>query len=251
MNPETLAPGPIVLHGGFTSAFYEFGDDQLGTGRLIISVACWLTRIEDRLYKAKRISKSIQTTIPKLSGSYQVTGSFSFWRSSHSTSGLRHSILILDGSGSMEDYYSQLLNSANKYINIQKSRGGLISVIAFSDIASILFERENRNLYSNEGYRGRNTNYLDALKCAITVASSNPSGYNCRILFFTDGEPNSENYSNELSRLRFMDVQIDAIGFGNQCNDRILQGLLHRGQISHGNTMNEIDEIFVRIAATE
>ena len=38
--------GPIVVHGGFTSAFYEFNED--GTGQFIKSIAIWLGRIEER-----------------------------------------------------------------------------------------------------------------------------------------------------------------------------------------------------------
>jgi hypothetical protein len=42
-------PAPILIHGGFTAAFYEFGSDETGgTGRLIVSMACWLTRLEVR-----------------------------------------------------------------------------------------------------------------------------------------------------------------------------------------------------------
>ena len=40
-----IGRGPIVLHGGFTSAFYDFQED--GTGRLVISIACWLIRKEE------------------------------------------------------------------------------------------------------------------------------------------------------------------------------------------------------------
>jgi hypothetical protein len=46
---DGLSPGPIVLHGGFTSAFEHFTDDESGgTGRLMISIACWLVRMEER-----------------------------------------------------------------------------------------------------------------------------------------------------------------------------------------------------------
>jgi hypothetical protein len=47
--------GPIVLHRGFTSAFYGFGDDEShGTERLFISTACWLTRVEERAFRAQK-----------------------------------------------------------------------------------------------------------------------------------------------------------------------------------------------------
>ena len=46
--------GPIVVHGGFTSAFYDF---QLeGTGKLLISIVCWLMRCEEKI--KKQIDKS-------------------------------------------------------------------------------------------------------------------------------------------------------------------------------------------------
>jgi hypothetical protein len=77
------SPGPIVIHGGFTAAFHEFGlgmdDSTSGTGRLIISIACWLTRIEERLYIAKKTATPLVTTVPRLAGSYSVSDKFSEW----------------------------------------------------------------------------------------------------------------------------------------------------------------------------
>jgi hypothetical protein len=67
-------PGPIVIHGGFTSAFYKFGDPNSqygGTGRLIISIACWLTRFEERDHLAKITGQDIKT-VPRLTGSYNI-----------------------------------------------------------------------------------------------------------------------------------------------------------------------------------
>jgi hypothetical protein len=74
---QTETAGPIVLHGGFTSAFCQFGDDKTGgTGRLIISIACWLTRIEERMYQAKCTGNPMVKTVPALTGSYVVAGNF-------------------------------------------------------------------------------------------------------------------------------------------------------------------------------
>ena len=53
--------GPIVLHGGFTSAFYDFQED--GTGRLVISIACWLIRKEEL---AMNIAEGIEKVIPPI-----------------------------------------------------------------------------------------------------------------------------------------------------------------------------------------
>jgi hypothetical protein len=73
ITSETLeCPGPIVIHGGFTSAFSEFCDPNSlngGTGRLIISIACWLTRFEERRLQERRIGQNLKT-VPALRGRY-------------------------------------------------------------------------------------------------------------------------------------------------------------------------------------
>eukprot|EP00833_Pecoramyces_ruminatium_P015995 jgi/Orpsp1_1/1190027/evm.model.d7180000076217.1 len=53
--------GPIVVHGGFTSAFYDFSFD--GTGRLVTSIACWLLRYEERIYR--QINKDMKACMVK------------------------------------------------------------------------------------------------------------------------------------------------------------------------------------------
>ncbi|KAA6355602.1 MAG: hypothetical protein EZS28_048871, partial [Streblomastix strix] len=89
------SPGPIVLHGGFTSAFSEFGQDEKGMGRLVVSISCWLTRFEERVYASKIKGAPLLTTSPALSKEYKVP-TFTGWRSHYRP---RHSILALDSSG--------------------------------------------------------------------------------------------------------------------------------------------------------
>lgn len=74
-----LSPGPIVLHGGFTSAFYDFVEDVNGTGRLIISIAAWLTRFEERHYLFKIEGKEIFTTPTLHPDKYKVKYEFTEW----------------------------------------------------------------------------------------------------------------------------------------------------------------------------
>jgi L1 cell adhesion molecule like protein len=81
VDSDGPSPGPIVIHGGFTSAFIDFGDDLRGTGRLIISIACWLSRIEERTYESRRTGKARVTSTPKLTGTYLVTERFTGWSS--------------------------------------------------------------------------------------------------------------------------------------------------------------------------
>jgi uncharacterized protein with von Willebrand factor type A (vWA) domain len=89
--------------------------------------------------------------------------------------------------GSMSGFYEDLIVAANKYISIQVERKGIISVIPFSSDASILYERGTRILNSMEGFTNGGTDFEKPLKKAVEIASRNPSGYECRILFFTDG----------------------------------------------------------------
>jgi hypothetical protein len=66
--------GPVVIHGGFTSAFIKFGDSNSkygGTGRLIISIACWLTRFEERHLLTTATGQMINT-VSLLTGNYSV-----------------------------------------------------------------------------------------------------------------------------------------------------------------------------------
>ncbi|KAA6362586.1 MAG: hypothetical protein EZS28_041887, partial [Streblomastix strix] len=228
------SPGPIVLHGGFTSAFSEFGQDQTGMGRLVVSISCWLTRFEERLYASKLNGSLLLTTSPALTKHYS-TPTFAGWRSRHRP---RHSILILDGSGSMRgDPYSKLIIASNQYIGTQSQKGGIISVISFSDSAKVLYERQNRQLGSNEGFKGGGTNFQAALQTAIPLAQRNPPQYECRILFFTDG--NGNDATTQCNQLAAMKVKIDVVGFGS-LRENSLNGLVRcGGQVSIGKTMAE------------
>jgi hypothetical protein len=170
MSSDSIAPGPNVLHGGFTSAFYEFGDDH-GTGPLIISVACRLTRMEERLYNSKLKGIPLIETIPKLSGSYNIQKRFTHWLFLPQQSLPIHSILILEGSGSMEDSYASLFVAVNKYSDIQIQRNGIISVISFGNTVHILYEKQTRKLRYCEGYDDGQTDYGAALQLTIQVVS--------------------------------------------------------------------------------
>jgi hypothetical protein len=55
--------------------FNEFCDDH-GTGRLIISVVYWLTRMEERLDSSKLKRIPLLKTVPNFLVSYDVQGEF-------------------------------------------------------------------------------------------------------------------------------------------------------------------------------
>jgi hypothetical protein len=246
---DTLeCPGPVVIHGGFTSAFYEFGDDKSGgTGRLILSIACWLTRMEERMYQAKTTGIPIVKSVKRLTGNYTVSGSFTGFQAKPSPP--RHSILCLDVSGSMDDDYPQLAKGANDYINIQRERSGLISIVQFDHVARILYEKGTRNIGEREGFTDGGTNFTVALQVALEVVGRNPSGYECRILFFTDGGASIPTA--ELQTLQNRGIRMDAVGYGGADEAVLKQLVTCGGQVTIGRTMNDVQDVFRAIAAAD
>jgi hypothetical protein len=243
-------PGPIVIHGGFTSAFYEFGDDKTGgTGRLIISIACWLTRIEERLYRAKISASPMVKSLPRLAGNYAVSGTFTGFQAKPTTSRPRHSILCLDVSGSMSSDYPALARGANDYINIQRERQGVISIVQFDDEAKILYERGVRNIGEREGFTDGGTDFSVALQVALQVVGRNPAQYECRILFFTDG--GADIPTAELQRLRAAGIRMDAVGYGGADEGVLRQLVTCGGQVTIGRTITDVQDVFRAIAATD
>jgi hypothetical protein len=271
ITSETLeCRGPIVAHCGFTSAFYEFGDDKTGgSGRLLISIACWLTRMEEQMYRAKTSANPIAKSVPRLSGNYAVTGYFTGFQEKPAIR--RHSILCLDVSGSMDQVHAQLAQGANDYISLQRKRNGLISIVQFDHGARILYEQGTRDIGWNEGFTGGGTNFTAPLQLALQILARNPAGYECRLLFFTDGL--AAIPTTELQILRTYGIRMDVVGYGSvessglyggrrrsrrsqpayQSIDQTVLGQLATcgGRVTIGGTMDDVQAIFRAIAAAD
>jgi len=233
------SPGPIILHGGLTSAFAEFHTG--GTERLITSIACWLTRFEERQFNAQKSGQDLVTTVPALRNSYNVSSPFTGWNRKVAP---KHSILILDGSDSMKKVYGNLIVCANEYISTCERNGGLVSVVEFDSSAQILRPLDNRRLAEKEGYRGRGTRYSAGLSTAIPLIDRTPPNYECRILFFTDGCPNhGDYYDGYLSTIRSKGVRLDAVGFGDVNQDTLNKLCQNGGTATIGKTMTEVGQI--------
>ena len=150
--------GPIVLHGGFTSAFYDFQED--GTGRLVISIACWLIRKEEL---AMNIAEGIEKAIPPIPIPENKNIIFDKW-----IKGSMFSILILDVSGSMSHYYKRLFDITNEIIQKQmenEENEGV--VILFGDYAKAVINGKYRLLEYDKDIIdlpaiGRATNFFKA-----------------------------------------------------------------------------------------
>jgi MoxR-like ATPase len=242
-------PGPVVIHGGFTSAFSEFKDDTTrGTGRLIISIACWMVRLEERSHLLRVTGHEIAKSVPCLTGDYSVKADFNGFREKTAPTVPRYSILCLDESGSMGGHFSQLARAVNDYIRVQRDRGGIFSIIKFNDYATIVYEQGTATISEEDCSRG-GTDFGVPLRVAIELIRQNPCLYECRILFFTDGCAGIP--TEELSKIRTLGVRMDAIGYGS-VNESILQQLVTcGGQVSLYRTMDDVQKGFRAIAAMD
>jgi len=119
MKDKEINQGPIVVHEGYTSAFYDFSYD--GTGRLVTSIACWLVRYEERNLKQILNNMDIEMVkdVPAIPKPNYTGEKFTKFININNSNNANYSILILDVSGSMIPYYKSLINMANNIINNQ------------------------------------------------------------------------------------------------------------------------------------
>ena len=203
---EKESRGPIVVHGGFTSAFYEFTNE--GTGKLLSSIACWLVRPEINtanwiLNLEKQFDKII---IPPIS-QFKVDEKFTEWINNLISV---YSILILDVSGSMETnkLYEPLIKLTNDIIESQKSNEeNKIVIIMFGIKAKKIEEDKYMGMNRlkvkdiNELDVGKNTNFKSAFEEAVKYIDLGigKEFIMKRVLFLTDGADN--NFINNKSSI--------------------------------------------------
>ena len=210
IKKEGISRGPIVIHGGFTSAFYDFEQD--GTGRLVISIACWLIRKEEYYMNLR---DNIEKSIPLIKKPIMKNIIFNKWIKISNM----YSILILDISGSMRKYYDSLINMTNNIIEKQKNNEENEGVIIFFGTkAKTIINGKYRLLDMNEielSHVGLHTNFLAAFKEAEKFIYNKNNFKNKRILFLTDGKDDSsqlEPICNKMKKERFI---INIVGFEN------------------------------------
>ncbi|KAA6383670.1 MAG: putative serine/threonine-protein kinase Nek3, partial [Streblomastix strix] len=151
---------------------------------------------------------------------------------------LLHSILALDSSESMRgEPYERLIVIVNKYIDDQTKNEGLISVFRHSDEAIIIYEQGNRQIGPLEIQIGGGNNFKLAMLKAIEIAGRNPPSYECKVIFFTNGQC-CNCFSDEADQFDQFGISIDVVGF-NGANQHILN-LLTRG-IGHIFTSEEFN----------
>ena len=211
IKKKGLSRGPIVVHGGFTSAFYDFQEE--GTGRLVISIACWLIRKEE-IY----LNNNKKMKIPRLySSSIRAIRKFNDWINKNIS---MYSILILDVSGSMEKFYDSLIQMTNKIIkNQQKNNENEGVVIFFANDAKVIISRKYRLLSKNDiktSKVGGGTDFLRAFKEAEKYIYNKNCFTKKRILFLTDGLCDSSQLQPICDKMIKENFEINIVGFENQ-----------------------------------
>ena len=206
-----ISRGPIVVHGGFTSAFYDFKED--GTGRLVISIACWLIRKEEFLLNLR---EGIERAIPGIQKPVENNVSFDKWIKLGN--GNMHSILILDVSGSMRRNYKSLINLANNIIKkqqVNQENEGV--VILFGNYAKAMINGKYRLLNIEDiglAQVGGGTDFTIAFQEAKKYIYNKNNFTNKRILFLTDGISDTSMLRpicDEMIKEKYL---INIVGFG-------------------------------------
>ena len=214
--------GPIVVHGGFTSAFYDF--EQTGTGRLVISIACWLIRREEYI---QNLREGIVRNIPGIPIPENKNIIFDKWIKMKGN-GNMFSILILDVSGSMSGRYNDLFKMANEIITnqmINKENEGV--VILFGSRAKAIINGKYRLIDTKEisdSNVGGGTDFYQAFIEAEKYIYNKNKFINKRILFLTDGQSSSSQLRPICNKMISENFKINIVGFGNsKCFERLRQ----------------------------
>ena len=137
--------------------------------------------------------------------------------------------MILDISGSMENYYNQLIDMANQIIEKQmKNKKNEGVVIFFANKAKIIIDKEYKKLeynqikYAKDDNIGGGTNFIEGFKAVIE------NGKNCdyleygkkfdlkRVLFLTDGNDSNYNKIKDIcDKMKNLGYKLNIIGLGD------------------------------------
>ena len=249
--------GPIVVHGGFTSAFYDFQQD--GTGRLVISIACWLIRKEEININ---IANGIEKVIPSIPIPQNNNIAFDKWIKIKGV-GKMFSILILDVSGSMRKFYSSLFGLANQIIkNQMKNDENEGIIILFGTYAKAIVNGKYRLLDLidiNKANVGGGTNFYIAFQEAEKYIYNRNNFPKKRILFLTDGISSSSQLQPICNKMTQENFQINIVGFNNNPRNynsssttfEHLRKFASPNCFFTSNNFKEIEEICINIFAAE
>ena len=240
--------GPIVVHGGFTSAFYDFEQD--GTGRLVISISCWLIRKEEYYMNMR---EGFVRTIPAIQKPIEKNIKFDKWIKLGN--GNMFSILILDVSGSMRYNYQSLINLANNIIQKQQvnpENEGV--VIFFGDSAKAMINGKYRLLNIGDiflAHVGTGTNFYNAFIEAKKYILNKSHFQNKRILFLTDGKDSSSSLQSICDEMIKENFLINIVGFGNNIRFEHLRKFASQNCFFTSTNFKEVETFCKNVFAAE
>jgi hypothetical protein len=232
--------GSIVCHGGSTSAFYEFGEDK-GTARLIESIACWLSRIEERLDLQGSWSRKVPKGAPALTGKYEVSAPFGDWRKFR-----LHEVLLLDLSQSMEGCIGPFITEVNKFIAYSAQQDWVVSAITFNTEARLVYQRGTAQLPKfGAADCKKGTDYAAALHLAFQVIEDTSWLFDSRIIMVTDGELKENAHPTDvIKRLESKGIRVDSIFLRTDITTQTVYDLTPKGKDGQATR----DELFAQLA---
>ena len=143
-------------------------------------------------------------------------------------------ILVLDTSGSMlGDKLTQVQSDVNELINDTIPKGNKISIVTFSDDASVITDFTSDTTLLQESINSLvasgETNYYQALVKVDDILSTytKKSNRDCVVLFLTDGLPTVDT-PNEIGQYKYLKSKynyLDINGIQYELGDEVLDGI--------------------------
>ena len=224
--------------------------EDIATWRYIQNIAGFLARPEAHLiYDDGETAKNYRPKGVNFNINYN--NLYTKFQSYYGSSKTTFSILILDVSGSMENYYNSLIDLANQIIDNQKKNPKNEGVVIFFFIyASTVISKYNRTLKREDIYNsnvGKGTNFLKGFIEAEKYLEKGRNFDSRRVLFLTDGE-DSEYYEirSICDRMKNLGYKINIIGFGNDSLFENLREFASKGCFNTKNIFEEVKEICIK-----
>ena len=160
-------------------------------------------------------------------------------------------ILVLDTSGSMlGDKLTQVQSDVNELINDTIPKGNKISIVTFSDDASVITDFTSDTALLQESINSLvasgETNYYQALVKVDDVLSTytKKSNRDCVVLFLTDGLPTVDT-PNEIGQYKYLKSKynyLDINGIQYELGDEVLDGIKNITDTQYIANMESLNE---------
>ena len=240
--------GDIIIDCGYTKIFFNMSTKDIATWRYIQNIAGFLARPEAHMiYDDGETAKNYRPNGVNFTIDY-----FNIYKiNTHNSYKTMFSILILDVSGSMKDYYRSLIDMANNIIDNQKKNPenqGI--VIFFGTYAKTVINKHYQNLYEedidNAGV-GKGTNFKGGFDEAAKYLDYGKKFDVKRVLFLTDGEDkNYQKIGNTCNKMKKLGYTINIIGFGNGYLFENLRFYASEGCFNTKNVFENVKEICIQ-----